>query len=89
VINAGKLLIRGSPEKQVTGQAASLPNTRLAGVSPVLSWVDALKARRRMGILPSQSLWCGATTYSQLLLTIFIYRSIMPFDCGYREGGGD
>jgi hypothetical protein len=42
VVSAGKFIVRGSPEKQVTGQAASLPDAKLAGVKRVVTLVDVL-----------------------------------------------
>jgi hypothetical protein len=47
------LLVEGNPKKKSQGRRISLPNTMLAGIAPVFSWVDGLLARSKMGSLSS------------------------------------
>jgi hypothetical protein len=46
LIICGFLLVRRSPKQVYRADIAPLLNTMLAGVMPVISWVDALQARR-------------------------------------------
>jgi hypothetical protein len=51
----------GTPDSRSQCRQSSLPNIRLARVKPIVSWVNALLARRNTGDLAPQSFWCNAT----------------------------
>jgi hypothetical protein len=70
------------PNSRWEGSRNSLSNTRLAGIKPKLSWVIILQAKRKSDNLASQSLWCDAMTFRRCSSNVWMYRSIIPSNCG-------
>jgi hypothetical protein len=50
-----------------------------------MSWVDTRQARRKIGNLASQSLWCDAKTFRRCSSIALMYRSTIPQDCGHSR----
>jgi hypothetical protein len=85
--------LRGPPRRSQTARCRREPrNNRSqgrrsspqhhAGGAPLVSWVDALLANRKMGSRSSQFLWCAETTFLRRSSTVSTYRPTILSDCG-------